>query len=282
MELQSQMKVEIDIENKQPNKSSASLTNATSADYTESTKRINTIRSLNELIDLGFTYDSNTSELTCVICHQGCDSTNTKSTGPTDGLFMYPYDLDQNFDDHENLPRAFINLKKSVKHHLIDSISHQENMKVEEERKAKQRLLENKNEHARMNLGRLCMKLYLKGRPYADYEDDVLVQKMNGTVVGELNHSRKFPAAFRPFVSKEIVQRVSSFIGKKLPQTGHLLAINITADKATYKHNTRQFLSCVTVMPGAEELLQVISFGQPIVKGHTGLQLAMNIKETIG
>ena len=34
-------------------------------------------------------------------------------------------------------------------------------------------------------------------------------------------------------------------------------------------------------MPGAEELLQVISFGQPIVKGHTGLQLAMNIKETM-
>ena len=78
-------------------------------------------------------------------------------------------------------------------------------VEAEEERKAKQRLLENKNEHAGMNLGRLCMKLNLKGRPYADYEDDVLVQNMNATVVGELNHSPKFPAAFRPFASKEIV-----------------------------------------------------------------------------
>ena len=136
-ELQSQMKVEIERENKQPNKSSASLTNATSADYTESTKRINTIRSLKELTDLGFTYDSNTLELTCVICHRGCDSPNAKSTGPTDGVFTYPYDLDQNFDDHENLPRAFINLKKSVKRHLIDSIAHQENVKAEEERQNK-------------------------------------------------------------------------------------------------------------------------------------------------
>ena len=34
-------------------------------------------------------------------------------------------------------------------------------------------------------------------------------------------------------------------------------------------------------MPGVEELLQVINFGQPIVKGHTGLQLGMNIKETM-
>ena len=32
-------------------------------------------------------------------------------------------------------------------------------------------------------------------------------------------------------------------------------------------------------MPHEEELLQVISFGQPIVKGHTGIELARNIKE---
>ena len=81
------------------------------------------------------------------------------------------------------------------------------------------------------------------------------------------------------------MRRVSSFIGRKLPQTGHLSALNITADKTTYKHKhkhkTRQCLSCVTVMPGAEELLEVISFGQPIVKGHAGFQLAMYIEETM-
>ena len=280
-DLQSQMKVEPQIADKQPNKSSDSLTNTRSADYTGSIKRINTIRCLKELIDLGFIYDDNTSELMCFVCHQSCDSKSTNSTGPTDGVFTYPHDIKQNFDDHENLPRAFINLKKSVKRHFIDSISHQKNVKTEEERRAKQRLLENRNENAGMNLGRLCMKLYLKGCPYADFEDDVLVQKMNGTTVGELNHSRKFPAAFRPFVSKAIVRRVSDFFGRKLSQTGHLPVVNITADKATYKHNTRQFFSCVTVMPGADKLLQVISFGQPIVKSHTGFQLAMNMKETM-
>jgi hypothetical protein len=280
-ELQSQNETKVEKANKQPNKSSFSATNDTSAEYTEGIKTINTIRSLKELIDLGFTYDGNTSELACVVCRQSCNSNNAnsgteKATGPADGVFTYPYDLDQHFDDHEYLPRAFINLKKSVKRHLIDSISHQKNVKAEQER---QSLLEKKNENAWMNLGRLCMKVYLKGRPYTDYEDDVLVQKMNGAAVGELNHSRKFPAAFRPFVSKAIVRRVSGFIGRKLPQTGHLPAVNITADKATYKHNTRQFLFCVTVMTDAEEMLQVISFGQSIVKGHTGNELAMNIKE---
>ncbi len=73
--------------------------------------------------------------------------------------------------------------------------------------------------------------------------------------------------------------RIGTFIDTGLLQTGHILALNITAEKATYKHHTRQFLSCVTVVPGAEELLQVISFGQPIVKGHKGIEIAKNIKD---
>ena len=46
-----------------------------------------------------------------------------------------------------------------------------------------------------MNLGRMCMKLFLRGRPYTDYEDDVILHYMNGAAVGELNHSRKLSAA---------------------------------------------------------------------------------------
>ena len=55
-----------------------------------------------------------------------------------------------------------------------------------------------------MNLGRMCMKLFLRGRPYTDYEDDVILHYMNGAAVGELNHSRKF----RPFLCTVITQRV--------------------------------------------------------------------------
>ena len=57
--------------------------------------------------------------------------------------------------------------------------------------------LQSKNLHAGLNCGRLCMKNYHLGRPYSDYEYDVLMLKISGAVVGELNHSRKFPAAFR-------------------------------------------------------------------------------------
>eukprot|EP00794_Sanderia_malayensis_P014467 gene14467-15971_t len=240
-------------------------------------RRLKAIRSLNELLELGFTHESDSSELRCMICE---DANNVNPEKTTDhGIFTYENDLEKDFESREFLPREFINLKKSIKRHLTDSVTHKKNVQAEEQRKAERNLLERKNEKAGMNLGRLCMKLFLKGRPYTDYEDDVLVEKINGSVVGELNHSRKFPPAFRPFVSRAVARRVATFINTRLVQTGHFPAVNITADKATYKHHTRQFLSCVTVVPGAGELLQVISFGQPIVKGHTGIEIAKNMKE---
>ena len=79
------------------------------------------------------------------------------------------------------------------------------------ERDEKERLandLHCRNHQAGMNCGRLCIKNYHLGRPYSDYEYDVLMLKMSGAVVGELNHSRKFPAAFRGSVCQVVNSRV--------------------------------------------------------------------------
>ena len=67
-ELQSQMKVGPKIAHKQLIQSLASLTNTRSANYTDGIKRINMIRFLKELIDLGFIYNNDTSEQTCMGC----------------------------------------------------------------------------------------------------------------------------------------------------------------------------------------------------------------------
>ncbi len=217
-------------------------TNANStADVAKDVKSLKGIRSLQELLELGFTYESDSSELRCRICQ---DATNANPEKTTDqGIFAYGNHLEKEFEDREFLPREFINLKKNVKRHLTDSATHKKNVQAEEQRKAERSLLQKKNEEAGMNLGRICLKLFLKGRPYTDYEDDILVHKINGSNVGELNHSRKFPAAFRPFVSRAVARRIGTLISTRLVQTGHLPAVNITADKATYKHHSRQ--SCL-------------------------------------
>ena len=62
-------------------------------------------------------------------------------------------------------------------------------------------------------------------------------------------------------------------------QTGHLLTCGLSADKGTYKHRSRQFISCVVIMPGGNNWLEVLSCGQPLVtEGSSGMQLAKNMK----
>ena len=130
-----------------------------------------------------------------------------------------------------------------------------------------------KTRQAGINLGRLCLEKYIKGRPYLDYEDDVIILAKSGAVVGELNHSRKFPAAFRPSVTKVVHNKVEQFLHTPLKQTGHLPPCGVSADKGTYKHRSRQFLSCVTVMPRGNNWLEVLTCGQPVVnEGSTGLE----------
>ena len=85
-----------------------------------------------------------------------------------------------------------------------------------------------------MNLQQLCMKLYLNGRPYNDYEDDVLNFKQGKAEVGHMNHSRKFPAALCPHVNNVVKTRLQGFMSSKLAQTGHRPPLALSADKATY------------------------------------------------
>eukprot|EP00794_Sanderia_malayensis_P006751 gene6751-7509_t len=108
--------------------------------------RLKAIRSLNELLELGFTYESDSSELRCVICE---DANNVSPEKTTDhGIFTYENDLEKDFESREFLPREFINLKKSIKRHLTYSVTHKKNVQAEEQRKAERNLLERKNEKA--------------------------------------------------------------------------------------------------------------------------------------
>ena len=73
---------------------------------------------------------------------------------------------------------------------------------------------------------------------------------------------------------------VRKFLQTPLQQTGHLPPVGISADKGTYKHRTRQFLSYLTIMPGGNNLLEVLTCGQPVVtQGSSGLELAKNMKK---
>ena len=227
-------------------------------------------RSMAEILSSGFSYDEDDSMVKCSVCDQVTASS---------GKFFYDANEGLEFDDDEYLPRNFTNLKKSIVKHIKNSKSHTNALKdVAEKEKAVNKII-NKNRQAGLNLGRACMKNYLLGRPYTDFEMDVLIMKKSGAVVGELNHSRKFPAALRPYVCKVVHRRVNKFLGTPLIPTGHLPPVGLSADKGTYKKRGRQFLSGITIIPGGNNLLEVFTCGQPVVTdGSGGLELAKNMK----
>ena len=142
----------------------------------------------------------------CLACTFNSECKQLSNTG----FFKYDPSIGLEFPDDVILPVKFKNLKKNLKRHIEVSNEHTKNLQsgIEKIRNSKRR--KTKNGEAGMNLGRLCYKLFLKGRPYIDYEDNVLLKQANANV-GELNHSMKFPPAFLPHVTKEVKSRLQIF-----------------------------------------------------------------------
>ena len=120
-----------------------------------------------------------------------------------------------------------------MKKHIVQSKTHCSKLEKENEKYSAICELESKNRKAGLNLGLAAMKNYLLGRPYTDFESDVLLMRKAGAVVGELYHSRKFPASFRKSVCRVVHGRVKKFIQTPLKQTGHYPPLAISADKGT-------------------------------------------------
>ena len=224
-------------------------------------------KSICDIEELGFVYSEEEKKLSCRICQDA-----------EYGEFGYDPSEETNFED-KKMGRKFVNLKKSIKRHIQSSKSHSAVLEEEAQKKEAEKKLSNKNHDAGMILGRLCLKSYIFGRPYQDYETDTFLMKVAGATVGELNHSRLFPAAFRPFVRKAVHRRQVKFLSTPLKQTGHLPPVAGSADKGTYKHRSRHFLGVITVNPGGDNFLEPISCGQPVVTdGSKGTDLASSIK----
>ena len=187
----------------------------------------------------------------------------------TSGIFSYS----------ESSSSLFKKFKQSVKIHLQDSKRHEQKLKEKILQDQIETKLRTQDQEIGMRNGRTCYKIYYNGRSYSDFEDDLLLQWMNGCIIGDINHSRKFVSAFRPYVYNEIKRRLEEYLTNPLPQTGHQPALNVAIDKATHRHKTRQFISAVTIVPGSEDLITVVSLGCPGVKGNFGKDLAKSAKD---
>ena len=110
-----------------------------------------------------------------------------------------------------------------------------------------------------------------------DFTTLVYLHSANGSDVGDINHSSRFPSQFLKHVAKVVQQHLQQYLSSRLVQTGHRPPAKIVADKATWQHQTRQLIGVVTVVPDAEQPWQAMILGTPVVKLHTGRGVTDNI-----
>ena len=251
----------------------------------ERMKQINLARSLSEIVDnfaeLELRQQADTGYVTCKLCCSDDAFMLAESSGTlnlTNGVISFPLNIQLTSLEGEKLPKSFTNLKKKIKTHLVNK-THTANWDMWKEREEEVIRLDSRNNQVGMRIARICYFLFKTGGSERDYEIEVLRKINDGIDMGDLNHSHNFPPKFRPFVAKEIHRRMSSFLTSRMLQTGYLPPINVGADKGTNRHRTRQFITALTVVPDAEELLQPIYIGQPVVKDHSGQGVASSIKD---
>ena len=159
----------------------------------------------------------------------------------------------------------------------MSSNSHKESLQILTNKISLQNKEDSRNQAVALRLGRICYFLLKHGRPDTDFLSMIFLHSVNGADVGDINHSSSFPANFLPHVSKVIMDLLKSHLSTRMVQTSFLPVINITADKATWKHETRQGIGLVTVVPDSEKVLQGFVLGFPVVTAHKGEGVAQNL-----
>lgn len=246
---------------------------------------LNAARTIEDILlvftDLKPMYNQN--KIVCTICEDNFkDKAKDRSEESfTFGVFKYDFEgIGDSFTGDQSLPREFRNLKSHIARHQ-SSDTHLKSVKQVQEKEQQNRKLHAKNARAGMTCGRLAYKIIYRGRPYDDYPTDVLIEEKNGGVVGDINHSAKFPRSFQESLYKEVKQRVCDYLHSPLGCTGKPPPCGILADKATMKRRTGQITGLVTTFPDADQMIQSLYLSNDIVKEHSGIETAKAIESVL-
>ena len=201
-----------------------------------------------------FVYSEEEGEVNCEVC-------GTK--------FKYSSDLQQDCTTTK-LNRKFINLKKSLRRHCVESSKHQEELKKASAKAMIWEKEENRNKAVGLRLGRWNYYLLRMGRPDTDYTTLIYINKKNGGDIGDINHSFNFVPKFLVSLSAAVQNRIHTHLSTRLLATGCLPPVNVLLDKFTHQHVTRQLVGVTTIVPDSPNLIQALYLGAPRCPRGTG------------
>ena len=191
------------------------------------------------------------------------------------GLFNYDFLLGIDFAE-SNQPVGFINLKNSIARH-ITAETHQANLVRIGKESEHSRKWAAKQQSIGITVGKQAYRLLKYGRPFSDFEVDLLLLAHANSKIGNLNHCRKFPSELRPVFAKVIEDRLMEYLAQPLDATSNLPPLGIVADRFTTRRRTGQMLAGILFTPGMPNLLKAVSLGVESVAKHDGDSIAEDI-----
>ena len=215
-----------------------------------------------------FVYNAVVGGFVCCVC------TSPESVLKS-GVFTYECELENDFPDQVQ-SKKFGNLKNNLKRHL-KTLTHTKALEVATIKANIENKEDKRNIAVALKICRIAYFLLKAGRPDTDFTTLIYLHSVNGCDVGDINHSYRFPPQFLKHVAKVIQDHLKRFLDTRLTQTGHKPPAKVVADKATWQHQTRQLIGIVTVVPDADQPLQAMILGTPVVKLHTGRGVTENI-----
>ena len=127
-----------------------------------------------------------------------CYSNNHPNFGVLDknkpGCFLLNLsDMRQELLECEGLvPRSLRNVKSHIKRHILDSKVHMNKQKEKKDLIRKHIEHEARNRKVGLNIFRIRYSGLRQHKPRSSFENDLLMAKLNGTDIGDINHSRFF------------------------------------------------------------------------------------------
>ena len=112
------------------------------------------------------------------------------------------------------------------------------------------------------------------------FEEQVNILHLSGAEVGNINNSEIFVRKFRPELAAVVRQMKQKFLSSPLKATGCLPPFSFTADGATFKKISNQFMGINGPVPDSKDLIQSIFLAADhLTEGKTGVLLTQSILE---
>ena len=105
-----------------------------------------------------------------------------------------------------------------------------------------------------------------------------MIAAKNGTKVGDINHSKRFPPTFRENCADVLACKLRNKLNSPMMCSGRRPPVAISVDKMTQKRRTGQITALATLIPEAppSEMVQTFYIGNPVVREHNGKGLAQS------